>query len=381
MGKLTYNTKLVFSSEADIKSVLEVLSWQRLAFNECSKICYTLKKKSIIDLHSKFYKSFRESQEKIPSQIVITAERECLARYKSVKSNKHKIKKPIVKNNLSTQLDKRLYSVRKNGKLSIISSNGRVECEPYIYKRIESLWGKYKICDPLLFVRNKNEVWISLIFDTPEEILPQTKALGIDLGLRQFAVSSDGIIFDDKKFKHDKRKLRRLKRCLQRKESKGSRSAKNHLRKLKRKEVNKNKDFIHHTVNDILKSTDCDVIAVENLKGIKKKKHKNQNKNRISQVPLYEFVRVLSYKAPIYGKTVIKVDPRNTSKTDHATEKMNGKRQGRRYYSITGNVWDAEWNAAINIAKRTKLPVSFVEPYDGSLKPYRQGLVNSPNVM
>ncbi len=372
MGKLTYKTKLIFESDSDRESVLEVMSWQRIAFNECSKVCFNLKKKSIIDLHANYYSNFRKSQEKIPSQIVITAERECLARYKSAKSNKHKLKKPIEKRGLSVQFDKRLYSVKKNGNLSIISSGKRIECKPYIYDRISNLWGKYKICDPNIFERN-GEIWIALTFDTPEEILPQTLATGIDLGVRQFAVSSEGIVYDDKKFKKEKRRLRYLKRCLQGRAAKGSRSAKKHLKKLRRKETNKNKDFIHKTVNNILESVKGDVIGLENLKGIKKKKHKGQNKNNISQVPLYEFVRVLGYKALMYNKTMVKVDPRNTSKTDCKTGKMDGERKGRRYYSKTGKVFDAEINAAINIAKRTQHPVSFVPPLDGSLKPYRAG--------
>jgi IS605 OrfB family transposase len=376
VSKLSYNTRLIFESDQDENSVMEMLSWQQLAFNECSKVIFDLKKKSIIDVHKAFYGDFRKSQEKIPSQVVIAAQRECLARYKSVKSNKHKIKSPISKKNLSIQLDKRIYSV-KGDVLSIISSNGRVKCKPYIYEKLSQFYGKYKLCDPSLYIKD-GEIWIGLVFDLPDVIHEQTLATGIDLGVRQFAVSSEGVVYDDKKFKKEKRRLRYLKRCLQGRASKGSRSAKKHLNKLKRKEANKNKDFIHKTASDIVKSVKGDVIAVENLKGIKKKKHKGQNKNAISQVPLFDFVQKLEYKAPKYGRTVIKVDPRFTSQVDHSTGKKDGKRQGRRYYSKTGKVFDAEINAAINIARRTQHPVSFVEPLDGSLKPYRAGQSQQP---
>ena len=371
MSKLSYNTKLIFNSEKDKISVMELLCLQQLAFNECSKIIFGLKKKSIVDVHKEFYEEFRKNHKEIPSQVVIAAQRECLARYKSIKSNKHKIKSPISKKNLSIQLDKRIYS-EKLGVMSIISSNGRVKCKPYIYEKLSEFYGKYKLCDPLLYVKN-NEIWISLVFDLPEPINKQTLVTGIDLGVKQFAVSSEGIIYDDKNFKKQKRNLRHLKSRLKSKAAKGSRSAKKHFGKLKKKESNKNKDFIHKTVNNIIKSVKGDVVAVENLKGIKKKRHKKQNKNAISQVPLYDFVQKLSYKALAAGKTTVKVDPRNTSKTDWNTGKMDGARKGRRYYSSTGKVWDADQNAAINIAKRTKHPVSFVEPLDGSLKPYRAG--------
>jgi IS605 OrfB family transposase len=377
MPKLTYHTKLIFDSDSDKESVFEVMSWQKLAFNECSKKSFELKKNSIVDLHKVFYADFRLSQAKIPSQIVITAQRECLAHYKAAKSNKHRLKKPVEKKNLSIQLDKRLFSVRKNGDFSLISSKGRVKCRPYIYDKLAEYWGKYKVCDPHIFEKD-GEIWIGLVFNIPEAINEKTLATGIDLGVRQFAVSSEGVVYDDKKFKKEKRRLRYLKRCLQGQAAKGSRSAKRHLKKLRRKERNKNKDFTHKICNQILESVKGNVVAVENLKGLKKKKHKGENKNAISQVPIYEFVQVLEYKALAAGKTMVKVDPRFTSQIDSRNGKMSGERKGRRYYGKDGKVLDADINAAINIAKRTKLPVSFVKPLDGLLKPFGQADVNQP---
>ena len=68
------------------------------------------------------------------------------------------------------------------------------------------------------------------------------------------------------------------------------------------------------------------------------------------------------------------VSPVNTSKIDHQTEKMDGIRKGRRYYSKNGIVLDADQNASINIAKRSKLPVSYLTVLDG------QAVVNQPIV-
>lgn len=374
MSNLAYTTKLTFQSDSDKELVMEMLRWQQLAFNECSKIAFDLEKKSIIDLHNRFYANFRKSQVQIPSQVIITAQRECLSRYKSIKSNKHKISTPIFKVNLGIQLDKRIYSI-KGDVLSIISSNGRVKCKPYLYSKLKELWLKYRVCDPILFIRN-GEIYISFIFDTPDEKLHQTSVVGLDLGVRLFAVSSEGKVYDDKKFKAKKRKVRFLKRKLQ---SKGTKSSRRKLKKLRRREVNLSKDFIHRITNEILSEVKADVIALENLKGIKKKKHKRQNKNVISQVSLFEFRRILTYKAPFHRKTVVAVDPRFTSQLDCRTGKKNGERKGRRYYGKDGIVLDADYNAAINIAKRTKLPTSFVVPLDGTLNFRGQAAVNPPN--
>ena len=121
--------------------------------------------------------------------------------------------------------------------------------------------------------------------------------------------------------------------------------------------------------------TNADTIVLENLKGIKKKKNKYQNKRSIGQVPLFELRRIITYKAENTGKTVTLVCPYNTSKTDSVTGKVEGERRGCRFYSKNGLIYDADINAAINIAKLSKLPVS-----QTSNLTYGQALVNVPIV-
>ena len=72
------------------------------------------------------------------------------------------------------------------------------------------------------------------------------------------------------------------------------------------------------------------------------------------------------------------VDPRFTSQLDSRTGRKDGERKGRRYYGQDGVVLDADYNAAINIAKRTKLPASFAVSLDGTLNFRGQAAVNPP---
>ena len=156
--------------------------------------------------------------------------------------------------------------------------------------------------------------------------------------------------------------------------SKETKSARHKLRfSLKRKERNQNKNQTHLIANSILK-TEADTICLENLKSIKRKKNPYQNKHSISQVPLYELRRVITYKAENMGKTITLVCPFNTSKTDSVTGKVEGERRGCRFYSKNGLIYDADINAAINIAKISKLPVS-----QTSNLTYGQVSVNRPN--
>lgn len=61
---------------------------------------------------------------------------------------------------------------------------------------------------------------------------------------------------------------------------------------------------------------------------------------------------------------------------DSQTDKKDGVRKGRRYYSKSGKIYDSDINGAINIGQRSKLPVS----YCSNAITYGQAKVNSPIV-
>ena len=367
---ISYNTRLTGSQE-DLKSLLKLLEYHRFAFNEASKIQFLEPQKSIVILHSKYYQKLRESQPLIPSQVLIRGEQECLSNYRSIRSNKHKISKPIEKKHLSMRLDKRLYSKKEPFSIKITTANKRKPFRFIVYPKLKELLEKYPYLDPLIYVDNRGFICISFCFDNkPKDKLKQKLALGVDLGIRVSAATSDGRIIIDKKFNAEKRKLRHLKDKLK---SKDTKSARRHLNELRHKEHDKNKNQTHLIANEILK-TNADTIVLENLKSIKVKKNKYQNKNRISQVPLFELRRILTYKAENKGKTVLLVCPYNTSKTDSITGKVEGDRKGRRFYAKSGLIYDSDINAAINIAKLSKLPISQGNLLDG------QAVVNRLNV-
>ena len=126
--------------------------------------------------------------------------------------------------------------------------------------------------------------------------------------------------------------------------------------------------------NKIISDTNADVIVLENLKSLKVKKHKYQNKNRISQVSMYELRRILTYKALLHNKQVITVSPSYTSQIDHRTGKLDGQRIGGRYIGKDGQILHADINAACNIGLRSKHPCSIRNYYAW------QATVNSPYV-
>ena len=133
------------------------------------------------------------------------------------------------------------------------------------------------------------------------------------------------------------------------------------------------KQNIYDVANEILK-TDASIIVMEDLSKIKQNtsKHENGQKrtshnNRIGQIPFYKLKEVLTYKAQLIGKRVETVSPHFTSQKDCRTDKKDGTRVGCRYYCKDGAVLDADWNAAVNIARKSKHPISFELPLDGCL--------------
>ncbi len=364
---ITYNAKITGTPE-DMKLIMDLMDEYRIIVNKASKVQFKNGFKSITEIHRAFYYSARGEHLGFPSQMVIKAEQESLSSYRAIKSNKHKITKPFEKKNLSLRLDKRIYSKTNNkNEIKITTKEGRKKFSIILYPKLQELMDKYEYVDPLIFVRD-NKLMISLAFDTSIEMQKESLCLGVDLGIRRVAACSDGRLIIDKKFNAEKRKLRYNKRKLQ---SKGTKSARKHLNKLKHKERNKNKNQTHLVVNEILK-TNANIISLENLKGIKAKKYKKQNKNAISQVPFFELRRILTYKAENMGKHVCLVSPAYTSQIDNVSGIKEGERKGCRFYAKSGLVYDADINAAINIARRSKHPISNGNFLDG------QGEVKRP---
>lgn len=379
---LSYKVKITFESQDDRVNLLAMLKRHTLAWNEAAQIMFEKKCSGLVELHKNFYRQFRDKNLDLKAQVPIVAQKDVIRYFKSVKARGTKMGKPPVKVTPSMKLDIRLYRFRfKDGipTFFISTMTDRIKCVPILYDKIRDLVFKNKIIDPILSYRD-GEFYLQLSFDSTDMRKPvaedslQERAIGVDLGMRVSAVTSDGAFILDKKFLKEKRQLRFLKDRLKSKNSKGSRAAKKHLHKLKRKESNKNKDHSHRLANSILKCSDSKYIVIEDLRGVGRKKG-YENKNKISQVSFHQISLFLKYKAPLLGKTVITINPEFTSQIDHRSGKKDGKRCGRRYYCSDGTVLDADHNAAINIALRSQHPVSQSDLLDG------QAIVNSPNAI
>ena len=187
---------------------------------------------------------------------------------------------------------------------------GLVECR--VSKQIEG-----KILSATVSQNPSGKYFVSVCCtDVNIEPFEKTGAVvGLDVGLKDFAISSDGEYYENHKhLRKSEKKLAKLQRQLSRK-SKGSNNEFRHSRnynktrikvaQLHEKITNQRNDTLHKLTTDLIKR--YDIIGVEDLQ------IKNMVKNRklaksISDASWGEFVRQLSYKCDWYGKTLIKTD-------------------------------------------------------------------------
>ena len=323
-------------------------------------------------IHEALYQRMRDRYTMLPAQACVKVYKEALAALRSIRSNKHKNAETPKRKQLALRVDKRLYSdlTVEGIKLTGEERNKR-KFYPFVkFDKMKEMFSTCKALDPLIFIRD-GKIFLSVPFEAQEKPISSDISVGVDLGVKRLFVTSEGNAFKDEAYLREKRKIRYLKRCLQ---SKGTKSAKRHLKKMRKRERNLTKDMVNRACNALIQSTDASIIVLEDLSKIKTKTSKTKegynrkgHNRRLGQVPLYLFKEVMTYKAPLYGKKVETVSPTWTSQTDCRSGKRDGNRIGCRYYCSDGVVLDADWNASVNIAKRGNHPLSNDLPIDGGL--------------
>ncbi|ATQ85362.1 IS200/IS605 family element transposase accessory protein TnpB [Moraxella osloensis] len=196
-----------------------------------------------------------------------------------------------------------------NDQFKIIGKNIKIPNLGWV-KLTENLRFNGKIMNATIF--KKGMKWfVSIgveINETPKPLPRTDKAIGIDLGITDLAVLSNGTkVQAPKPLKSKLKQLRRLSKQLSRKQkgSKNREKAKTKLSRLHYKISCIRKDFIHKLTTKLVKM--YDVICIENLnvKGMVK----NRKLSRaISDLSFYEFKRQLIYKANQSRKTIKEVD-------------------------------------------------------------------------
>lgn len=182
----------------------------------------------------------------------------------------------------------------------------------------------------------------------------ETKStVGIDLGIKDFVVTSDGEVFNNLHFKKsESNKIKRLQRQLSRKVAGSNNRNKARIKLAKEyKKINDKKQYYLHQVTNTL-INENQVICMEDL-NVKGMMRNHKLAESISEMNFGEFRRMLEYKAKWYGRIVVYVDRfYPSSKTCHNCGyiKKDLKLSDRQWVCpVCGKTIERDYNAACNI--------------------------------
>lgn len=269
------------------------------------------------------------------------------------------ISTPVYKNTSSVRYDARSFSINfKDQIVSVSSTVGRLKIpfkpNPYYAQYIDQ---PHKVCSAdLCWSKKHNHFFLHVTLEFPKLILPiPSKTLGVDLGLNNLAVSSDGKFYLNHEVRDRVSKLRGLKKRLQ---SKGTPSAKRHLKAVSGKEQRFRKDVNHRVTKQIVNRAAVegfDSIAIEDLKGIRFQNRDTSKafRARLNSWPFDQFKQFITYKALAKGIGIVVVNPRYTSqKCSRCGHHYKPQRRGNAFHCVScGYQNHADLNASYNISK------------------------------
>ena len=202
------------------------------------------------------------------------------------------------------------------------------------------------------------EYYLSILVDgsLTHKIKDTDAAVGIDLGIKAFVITSDGEVFDNLRFKKSEtKKIKRLQHQLSKKE-KGSNNrnkARIKLAKLYKKINDKKQYYLHAVSNSLIDENQ--VICMEDL-NVKGMLRNHKLAESICEMNFGEFRRMLEYKARWYNRKIVFVNRfYPSSKTCHNCGYINkGLKLSDRQWICPqcGQIHDRDINAAKNIRRK-----------------------------
>ncbi len=358
----TLKIKLFPTSEQK-KNLLQTM---RVFNHACTEIAqYAVKEQifSKFEIQKRIYHPLREKYS-LSAQLTIRAIAKTI---EALKANKKKKKASTPKFRVTGSIvyDQRCFSFKGLEAVSLLTLEGRT-IVPLVMNGYHSgelaAYGKRGQAD---LIYSQGKFFLCVVVEVPEPVTDSGKgSLGVDLGIVNIAVDSDGQKFSGSHTRNLSKRYARIRKRLQ---SKQTKSAKRLLKKRNRKEMRMKRDK-NHCISKalVMKAKDTERgIVLEELKGIRKRAtvRKAQRREQHSW-SFHQLRQFIGYKAAIAGVEVMVVDPRNTSRECircHNIDKRNRSSQSKFKCVKCGFVGHADHVAALNIQSRAAVNRPYAE--------------------
>jgi IS605 OrfB family transposase len=320
--KLIAQVKLKTTPEqfAALKKTMEQAN---AACNYISKVAWETQTFNQYRLHKLVYHDTREKFD-LTAQVVVR----CIARVADAYKLDRKKKRVFKPLGAITYDDRILRWYVDRGEVSIWTVGGRMRIAFVCGNRQRGLLKlRQGESDVILF---REQLFLSATCEIDEPIPTEGKdVLGLDLGVVNLAVDSDGNVYSGKTINKVRHRHRRLRAKLQQKSKTESPFGKDHnpkvrkaARRLLKKLSGKEARFARHTnhviskqIVKLAKDTARD-IALEDLSGIRNRiTVRREQRATLHSWSFYQLRGFLEYKSKLAGINLIAVDPRNTSRT------------------------------------------------------------------
>ena len=357
--KQTLMVKLATTPE-QYKSLLTTMEQFNEACNYISQLAFENYTASQVKLHHLAYRYLREHY-KLSSQMAVRCVGKVVEPYRRDKSKLHTFKP-----HSAMVYDSRILAFKGLDKISILALEGRliipIKIGEYQRARINRI-----VRQSDLILRN-GVFYLAITVDAPEQTPDDpTGSIGVDLGVIHLAVDSDGEFYSGKEVDKVRENTENLKSALQ---SKGTKSAKRHLKKISGREARFRRNT-NHVISKRLVSKAKDthrLIALEDLKGIGDSTVRHSQRRRHKSWAFNQLRQFITYKAKIAGVIVELVDPRYTSQTCpqcNFISKHNRVSQSSFICQVCGFASNADLVGAINISRRAFVNKPIVSPLIG----------------
>ena len=357
----THNVNVILkvklkTNEIHHSALLRTMNEFNRICNELSIIAHTTETYNKVQLQRNAYHGMRETHSDFSSQLTIRAIDVVTATYKKKRS-----KNPnYFKKTSAVVYDDRVITFKGTDSVNIWTNDGRVEIPIKIYDEEKFKYRKGQVD----LVYQNGKFYLLCTLDIPSQEKYDAKGvIGIDLGVKNIAVTSQGDVFSGE---HIEKKRKQYHAHRQRLQKRGTRSARRRIKITGQKESRFRKDT-NHVISKLLVAKAKALgysLALEELTNINKRVTvRRVNRSERMSWAFAQLRSYITYKAELYGVTLAIVPAPYTSQTcskcGHC-EKANRKSQAVFFCMSCGHTENADFNASKNIANLGEQSISLL---------------------